>query len=395
MRIKNFNVLMAAEEFAPDFLGGAGRWLFEVARCLVKRGNRISLVVRRFRPDLPAKETIDGIQVFRYGKTPENSLLNGLSCFFQGKALVKALWKRENFDLCHIHQPFSGFLTYQGSPRNKPMLYNYYSPWHAEYLVDQAKGEDPGLNPGYWTRFAIERYVVNRCRKFIVLSNYSMGQVDQYHHLKERCIKIPGGIDIDHFSPTESKNQAKKMLGFTEYPFLLFTVRSLRHRTGLFELLETITLLQKGIPGIHLIIAGRGPLQHDLENKIVTSNLQSSVSLIGKVPDEKLPLYYKAADLFVVPTQKLEGFGLITVESLACGTPVVATPVGANVELLRALDERLLTPGSGAGDMAETILGFYREPDKRIDSKTCIDFAQQFSWEHIAEQVENCYKDLN
>ena len=235
---------------------------------------------------------------------------------------------------------------------------------------------------------------VNHCQKFIVLSDYSMDQVDQYHHLKERCIKIPGGIDIDHFSPAVSKNQAKEMLGLTEYPFLLFTVRSLRHRTGLFELLDTIMILKPYIPGIHLVIAGVGPLKQDIENKIVTGNLQSSVSLIGRVPDEKLPLYYKAADLFVLPTQKLEGFGLITVESLACGTPVVATPVGANVELLRALDERLLTPGSGASDMADTILKFYREPNKLIDSKACSEFAQQFSWEHIADKVENCYKEL-
>lgn len=386
---------MAAEIFAPDLIGGSGRWLHEVAKCLIDRGNKITLVLRRSRPDLPAQETIDGIRVFRYGKSRKKSWTNGLLYFFQGRELIKSLWKQEYFDICHIQQPFSGLITLQGSPSNKLMIYTYHSPWHQEYLVDQAKGNSPGINPGYWIRLAIERSVVSHCQKIILLSNYSLGLVDRYHNLKERCIQIPGGIDIIRFSPAISKNQVKQELGLPASSFLLFTVRNLRQRMGLFQLLEAITLLKKSIPGIFLIIAGKGPLQHDLEDKISDSQLQPNVSLVGQVAEEKLPLYYQAADIFVLPTQQLEGFGLVTMESLASGTPVVATPVSANLEVVGGLDKKFLSDGIEGKDIAQAVSKIYKElMDGHIDFKACRKYAEKFSWENIAEQVENCYKDL-
>src|SRR5207249_11624167 len=66
-------------------------------------------------------------------------------------------------------------------------------------------------------------------------------------------------------------------------------------------------------------------------------------SFLGFIPDETLPSYYHAADVFVLPTRELEGFGLVTVEALACGTPVLGTPVGATPEVLSGLEDRKST----------------------------------------------------
>src|SRR5207249_11052699 len=81
-------------------------------------------------------------------------------------------------------------------------------------------------------------------------------------------------------------------------------------------------------------------------------------SFLGFIPDETLPSYYHAADVFVLPTRELEGFGLVTVEALACGTPVLGTPVGATPEVLSGLDASLVFRGISAEIMAEDLLRF-------------------------------------
>jgi glycosyltransferase involved in cell wall biosynthesis len=77
--------------------------------------------------------------------------------------------------------------------------------------------------------------------------------------------------------------------------------------------------------------------------------------MVGFIPEEDLPKYYQAADLVVMPTYELEGFGLVTIEALACGTPVLGTPVGATPEILRGIDPALLTGGTHAEAMAESL----------------------------------------
>jgi glycosyltransferase involved in cell wall biosynthesis len=77
---------------------------------------------------------------------------------------------------------------------------------------------------------------------------------------------------------------------------------------------------------------------------------------LGFLPDNELPLYYQASDTFVLPTRELEGFGLVVAEALACGTPVLGTPVGAIPEILRELQPDLLFEGIEAEDIARGIM---------------------------------------
>jgi glycosyltransferase involved in cell wall biosynthesis len=97
-----------------------------------------------------------------------------------------------------------------------------------------------------------------------------------------------------------------------------------------------------------------------LERLVRDLDLKHAVTLAGFLPEEQLADYYRAADLFVLPTASLEGFGLVTVDALACGTPVLGTPVGATAEILEPLDARLLTAGTESQDLADGILAFWK-----------------------------------
>jgi glycosyltransferase involved in cell wall biosynthesis len=102
-------------------------------------------------------------------------------------------------------------------------------------------------------------------------------------------------------------------------------------------------------------------------------------------------LYYQAADLFVLPTKILEGFGLVTVESLSCGTPVLGTPIGATKEILAGLDTRLLFDGTEPRDISERILYFLNRKSNMEDLRgKCRQFVvDNYSWDVVAQKLED------
>ena len=147
-------------------------------------------------------------------------------------------------------------------------------------------------------------------------------------------------------------------------------------------------LLNHQVPDVWLAIAGKGALRSVLEQQANELGLQEHVKFLGYVPDEELSVAYQAADLTVVPSQSLEGFGLILLESLACGTPVLSTPVGGMPEVLLPFQPALVTdtPSSDAlaARLIELLTGEMPLPDRSV----CRDYAvRNYDWKIIAPKV--------
>lgn len=159
---------------------------------------------------------------------------------------------------------------------------------------------------------------------------------------------------------------------------------------GLEPLIEAFNrspiLREKGL----LLIGGRGALESSLKARVRTRGLAGAVRFLGHIPEKGLPAAYQAADFFVLPTRRLEGFGLVILEALASGTPVLGTPVGAIPEVLGPFDTGLLFRGTGWEDMQEKLEGVIRNPGLyRYDPETCRGYvAGAFSWERVAERFE-------
>ncbi len=134
-------------------------------------------------------------------------------------------------------------------------------------------------------------------------------------------------------------------------------------------------------------------MESQLKRLAKSLHLRMYVTFTGYIDEEKLPLYYQAADVFVLPTKDLEGFGLVTIEALACGTPVLATPVGANLEILGKFDKNLLFRGVDAQSMAKRILEFMSSHKANNGlSEKCRQFAvQNYSWDRIVDRYEETY----
>jgi glycogen(starch) synthase len=117
------------------------------------------------------------------------------------------------------------------------------------------------------------------------------------------------------------------------------------------------------------------------------------VVFLGRVPDEDLPWLYAAADLSIVPTRDLEGFGYVALESLAAGTPVIATSNGGLVDLVGGLDARLLTEGT-PGAIAAAIEELVRHRADYPDSAACRAYASSFTWSRIAARIAELFELL-
>jgi glycosyltransferase involved in cell wall biosynthesis len=124
---------------------------------------------------------------------------------------------------------------------------------------------------------------------------------------------------------------------------------------GLDNLLKSIKILKQKMAKVHVTIGGEGPEKDNLQKLIEKFGLMDEVTMTGFIPAEQLPKFYAAADFFILPTSDLEGFGLVTLESMACGTPVIGTPVGGTKEILSNFDYNLLCRDKSPEAIADAI----------------------------------------
>jgi len=143
-----------------------------------------------------------------------------------------------------------------------------------------------------------------------------------------------------------------------------------------------------------VLIGGEGPLRPALERLIQDLRLTDQVCLLGFIAEDLLPKYYQAADLVLMPTYQLEGFGLVTIEALACGAPVLGTPVGAIPEVLARVDPALVAGGIDdvalASGIRRLLRRFRDQPgeQERLSLKGRALVEKDYTWERHSEQLE-------
>jgi glycosyltransferase involved in cell wall biosynthesis len=181
----------------------------------------------------------------------------------------------------------------------------------------------------------------------------------------------------------------RERLGIAPAARLVVTLRNLEPRMGLLELLRAMPAVRAAHPDVHLVVAGTGPLAPALQAETTGLGLTGAVRFAGFVPEADLPAFYGAADLFVLPTQALEGFGLVTLESLACGTPVAGTPIGATPELLEPLDPALVFDGASSDSIARGLIRVLARGDAEPLRERARAYTAAFTWDSVAAAFEN------
>ncbi|MDE2181220.1 MAG: glycosyltransferase family 4 protein, partial [candidate division NC10 bacterium] len=342
--------------------GGAERVLWEQASRLVKLGHEVRILSRS--PANEAMGTVErqGVRIRHFPSDQRSLLRFVLSSILGARRAAAQELAGADADVLHLHQPLSGYGVLRSSlGRRIPSLYTFHSAAPLEY---RSRRGMTGFHRGGWTGnlgmallWVIERACLKRATRIHVLSDFSAGLLWKLYRIPaDRIVKIPGGVDTERFQPAADRTAVRDALGLSAKASLLFTLRNLEARMGLTSLIRAMAVVRRSVPETLLLISGVGSLRGDLTSLTASLDLNSHVRFPGLVPDDQLPLYYQAADFFILPTRELEGFGLVTVEALACGTPVLGTPVGGTPEILRPLRSDLLFAGIDPDAIAELIL---------------------------------------
>ncbi len=370
----NSSILCVGNGWFPTMPGGLNRYVYELTHQLASQGDNIELC----GVGLPNTEPNSSIKLTNLAE-PDSSLL-------------QRLWlTRQNFknryltqpDAINLHFSLYSLPLISNLPKDVPLTFTFHGPWALESEREGAK------KLGVWAKYWMEQRVYQRCDRFIVLSKAFGDILNKNYHIPWSKINIiPGGVDTHRFQSNLSRQQARQQLNFPQDRFILFTPRRLVHRMGISPLLQALANLKSSCPDVWLAIAGKGILREQLEQQATELGLNNHVKFLGYLPDEQLPIAYQAADLTVVPSQSLEGFGLILLESLASGTPVLCTPVGGMPEILGKFTPELITDSTTI-EAIEFKLKTVLTGEISLPSRdACRDYAStHFNWLHIAQQV--------
>lgn len=355
------NVVLFSEVTVERVIGGAERVLRQQAVGLAKLGHDVRVIARAPYESAEANLSIGSVTERRYPVTRTSepafvwsSVRNSLRAFDLTRQTCPV-------DVAMIHQSLAGLGPILSRYRTvRCWVYVCHSLAHEEYLTRAERAsttlEAVRRRLSARARRWLERMVMRRCHHVIVLSEFMRQQVMATHGIASQHITVvPGAADPATFYPAQDRNEVRRELKMPESRTVLFTVRNLVPRMGLEHLLEAMTMLGQERRNLLLLIGGEGQLRPQLEELIRSKGLHDSAQLIGFVPEEQLAKYYQASDLVVMPTLQLEGFGLVTVEALACGTPVMGTPVGAIPEVLRTVDPLFVTEGTDGLSLAKTL----------------------------------------
>jgi glycosyltransferase involved in cell wall biosynthesis len=189
-----------------------------------------------------------------------------------------------------------------------------------------------------------------------------------------------------------SRASARARLGWPEHAHVLLCVRRLVRRMGLDRLIEAMPAICGAEPGTMLMIAGRGAEQARLQKLAETCGVAPNIRFLGFLPEADLPLAYRAADINVVPSTALEGFGLTAAEALATGTASMVTPVGGLPEVVASLSPELVFRSADIADIAHGLIAGLRHGVP--DEAACLLHARRyFAPARAAAEVAHIYRE--
>jgi glycosyltransferase involved in cell wall biosynthesis len=359
----------------PPYLGGAGTVCFELASGLAKRGHQVEV----FTSTAPGPTPSTPATVHRL--RPALAIGNA--------PLLPPLARLADFDVVHLHYPFifGTELLLTGRARRLPLVVSYHN-----RLIGQ--GLRGPLFRGYEETWG--RALARRADRLCVLSGAHARTVPYLatalRRAPERVVEIPNGVDVDAFSPGPSDVRDRLAIP-AEAPLVAFVATLDRaHYLKRPDLaLEAVARL--GDLGAHLLVVGGGEDEPALLAQAARLGIAERVHFAGAVGHDGLPDHLRAADV-LVSSSDLESFGLVLIEAMACGLPVVSTDLPGTRVVVRDGETGFLVrrgdPAAIAGGIRRALGG----DRAALGAAGRADCERRFAWPRVVEAVERVYREV-
>jgi len=363
--------LVSPYDFAHP--GGVANHISALESHFTRMGHEVKVIA-------PASRTITdfGDRFIPIGKPhpfPSSGSVIRVSVSLRLGATIKEVLARENFDIIHLHEPFMPMLC-------SAVLRFSNTANVGTFHACQGK---PGYNWGKPISTWMIRRRVQKLHGRIAVSEPAMNFAKK--NISGEYVIIPNGIDLEHFSPDVSPIEE-----FYDGKLNILFVGRLEFRKGVNYLLKAYLQIKREIPNSRLIIVGPGTRLRKRYEKWVRRNRLEDVVFAGYVSYSDLPRYYQTADIFCAPATSRESFGIVLLEAMALGKPIVATNIEGYAKVVGHGEDGLLVPPQDSRRLAQALASLMSDETLRqqMGARGKLK-AREYNWEHVAQRVFGFY----
>jgi glycosyltransferase involved in cell wall biosynthesis len=352
------NYLVAVDTFFGDRPSGSARVAWDIANIMKFNGARVTFFTRKQNDKDDECSIVDGIRIIRF-KYPKTSSIDPFKLFKQkqnGIRIASKYLSGNKWDAVHIHTPIPGVAVRTVLGNGCKYLYTVHSPVVLEQKVKWRHQRITGkIKSAFGSRIlqSMERSLIENSCRIHTLSAYTCKIIKSLYKIPREISVIP---HWSHgFRRHCTKVEAREVLNWPISTKFILTVRRLAPRMGIGIALKALSVLLKSHDDLFFAIVGSGPLEMQLRSLAESLGISRKVLFLGRVDDPTLKHCYEAADLFLLPTTDLECFGLIILEALGFGLPVVATDCCAIPEIMNPILPNNIVPLGQVGAMEKKI----------------------------------------
>ncbi len=399
-------IAIVTPEYPPKW-GGIGTYVYNLAKVLSRFGHEISVFVRKEKFSR-LESSSDGIHIY---EVPWVYAPIVFSTSFGKNAIQKLQEIGTSFDVVYLQCPYASLDKDCFAKINAPVVSIMHGTWRGErncLKLDQQLLRSPSdISMLLTSRFLekYERLAMKKSAAVITISQYCAKELLSYGmretEVSRKLTVIPNGVDTTLFRPASSTDEREKLrarYGIGPEDQMLLFVGRLVSRKGVDVLLHSLALtISKGSAlNPKLVVVGTGPLEKRLKEQAMRLGIWGRVVFTTVSRDEDLIQHYAASDLFVFPSY-YEGFGIVLLEAMACGLPVLASNASAIPELvIEGETGSLVNPGDSIA-LSEKLIYLLKHSDLRIEmGKAARTLAlANYDWNTIAQRTAAVFESVS
>ena len=363
-------IVQTPARFYP-YSGGVESYVHDLSRELVKLGHEVSVICAD--ESGVGDGVIDGVRVKRLsyiGKIANTNIT---------PELPYELWK-EKFDIIHTHLP---------------------TPWSADWSAIVSKMKKRLLVVTYHNDimgFGVAGYIAQLYNKTmlklvlgkadkIIVTNKKQLSSPFLRDYAEKIMVIPSGIDTEKFRPVKANKQKNSI-------FFLSVLDRYHRYKGLDYLLSALKIVKEEVRDVKLIVGGGGELLTHYREMASSLGLKNNVKFVGYIPQDEIIGYYNGSELFVLPStsQAQEGFGIVLLEAMACGLPIVATDIVGMADEIEKNKAGVVVRPREIDSLADAILASLKNNKGGVNARK---LAQKYDWGVITTRISKIYSSLS
>ena len=382
-------ILMLTWEYPPRIVGGIARVVHDLSHRLIKDGHEVTVVTYK-EGNTPDFEDDKGVKVYRIGNymiNPNNFIDWIMQMNFNLVAKANEIIAKEgNFDVIHAHDWLVAYAA-------KTLKNSYGTP-----IVATIHATEAGRNSGIHDE--TQRYINDtewmltyEASEVIVNSNYMKNELQRLFGLPfEKINVVPNGVNLNLYSGIERDYEFRRQYAADNEKIILFVGR-LVYEKGIQHLIAAMPKILEKYHDSKLVIAGKGGMIDELKAQVNAMGISNKVYFTGYLNSKQVVKMYKCADVAVFPST-YEPFGIVALEGMLSGTPVVVSDVGGLNEIVQHGENGMKSYAGNPNSLADSIISLLYDPAlcMKVAKNAKAKVKAEYNWQKIAQDTHFAYQ---